>query len=549
MPTLDGGLQFVDRNGEPRGVKNPDNNNFAPRVGLAYKLTDRLVLRSGFGIFYSPTTGNGPGGSSVGALTFDSTTNVTTHDRCRPYRALRHAFPAHIPTGFDSSLPTIAEPPASLLGQGISAQFRNDRTPYSAQWNFDLQYQVSKDSLLDVAYAGNAGVKLLAEAELDQLPDKDLSLGSALTQKVTNPFFGVIPATTSLGQATTTYGQLLRPYPQFTNVQETWGSLAHSSYNSLQVKFHKRYGNGLQFLVAYTWSKLIDDYSSVASFLGQQNPGYTDNDNRRLDRSLSSLDQAHRLVGNYQYQLPFGKGRRFLNHGVTGAVVGGWDINGITTIQSGLPISITSAINTTNSFGGLQLPDSTGISTRSPGSVGDRINGYFNPAAFSNPPQYTFGNVGAPDCRQSRSPLWHIDTDLTPAETDSNFRRIQTVRGCYTWRVFQRLQPHRLRHGHPSGTVSGVRIQKRDHLVRVPPQDYPGGIEVPVLSDRGSGNPYGYWVARRRQTTVVAVFVMNRPDEERDVAPNWIESRQVVSAERLADVSHSVLEASEISSN
>lgn len=391
LPPLTGGLEFAGQDGNPRGSKNPDNNNFAPRVGLAFKATDRLVVRSGFGIFYNPTTGTGPGGPSVGALTFDAVTNVTTStDGGRtPYTTLSNPFP----NGFNE--PTHgSEGLLSLLGDSVNAQFRNDRAPYSAQWNFDLQYQTGNNMLLDIAYAGNSGVKLLAQSQLNQIPDADLALGSALTEKVDNPFFGIVPSSANLGKATTTAGQLLRPYPQFTGVQQTWGAMAHSSYNALQIKFRKRYGNGLQFLVAYTWSKLLDDFSSVAGFLGQQNPGYTDNNNRRLDRSLSALDVAHHLVANYQYELPFGKGRRYLTHGFAGAVLGGWDLNGITTIQSGLPISISSAVNTTNSLGGGQRPNSTGISTRSSGSVTERIDGYFNPAAFADAPLFTFGNIG-----------------------------------------------------------------------------------------------------------------------------------------------------------
>ena len=194
LPPLTGGLQFVDRNGEPRGVKNPDNNNFAPRIGLAYKVTDRLVVRSGFGIFYNPTTGIGPSGTSTGALTFDSTTNVTTSvDAGRtPYTTLSNPFPNGYTQPSNGSLGLL-----SLLGQNVSAQFRNDRTPYSAQWNFDLQYQLGKDSLLDVAYAGNAGIKQLAQADFDQLADSYLAQGSGLTAKVANPFFGLVPTTTA----------------------------------------------------------------------------------------------------------------------------------------------------------------------------------------------------------------------------------------------------------------------------------------------------------------------------------------------------------------
>jgi len=400
-----GGLVFAGRNGAPRGNKDPDNNNFAPRFGVAYKLSDRLVVRSGFGVFYNPTTGIGPGTGSVGAFGFNATTNMTTSiDGGRtPFTTLSNPFPGgyNQPTNGSEGLLT-------FIGQSINAQVRSDRVPYSMQWNLNLQYELPGEVLFDLAYAGNAGVKLLANAQLNQLSDASLRRGDALTEAVTNPFFGIIPATTSLGQRTTTRGQLLRAYPHLTGLQQTWGSMAHSSYYGLQVKFRKRYRSGLQMLAAYTWSKLLDDFSSVADFLGQQNPGYTNNNRRRLDKSLSALDVAHRIAINYQYELPFGKGRPYLNRGgVWNLVLGGWGLNGITSAQSGLPISISSSANTTNSLGGTQHPDGTGISSRPPGSAKERIDRFFDTTAFSDAPRFTFGTLGRflPD---NRGPFLHV---------------------------------------------------------------------------------------------------------------------------------------------
>ena len=99
------------------------------------------------------------------------------------------------------------------------------------QWNFDAQYELPGEMLLDAAYAGNAGVRLQAQAQINQLPDRYLALGDDLNKTVPNPFFGITPATSNLGQPTITRGQLLRPYPQFTGVTEQWTSLAHSSYH------------------------------------------------------------------------------------------------------------------------------------------------------------------------------------------------------------------------------------------------------------------------------------------------------------------------------
>ena len=476
LPQLHGGLEFVGHNGNPRGSRNPDDNNWAPRVGLAYKVTDRFVMRSGAGIFYGPTTNTGPNASSVGALTYDATTNVTTTiDGGRtPYTTLSNPYPNGFvqPTAGSQGL-------LSLLGQSLTIQNRGDRTPYAVQWNYDLQYQFKGNSMLDVAYVGNSGVKLLQQAQIDQVPDAALALGAGLTQTVPNPFYGIIPSTSSIGLATTTVGQLLRPYPQFTGIQTQWTTRAHSSYHALQAKYQKRYANGLQFLVAYTWSKMIDDFSTATSggYGGGIAPAAnTDNNNLRLNRSLTMLDIAHRLVANYQYELPFGKGKRFLNQGwALNAIVGGWSVNGITTVQSGFPISITQNTNTTGSQGGTQRPDSVlGQSTRSPGSVEQRINGYFNLAAFRNAPLYHFGTVGRflPDIWGPYLFTWNL----------SFLKQIpirEAVRMELRGELFNAL--NHVNFNNPSGLAYGL-PQLRLHHGHVRSADHPGGGEDLLLA-------------------------------------------------------------------
>jgi Carboxypeptidase regulatory-like domain/TonB dependent receptor len=392
LPPLRGGLVYAGRDGRPRGNKDPDNNNFAPRVGLAFKVTNALVVRSGFGVFFNSSTGIGPGSGSTGALGFNAVTPVVTSNNGgrTPATMLSNPFP----NGFN--FPN--ESPVDLraqIGQGIGAQVRSDRTPYSMQWNLNLQYELPGQMLLDAAYAGNAGVKLLAQAELNQLPDEYLALGDALNQTIDNPFYGLLPANVALGAPTITEGQLLRPFPHLTGLTHTWGSLAHSSYHALQFKFRRRFSGGMQFLTAYTWSKTLDDFSSVAGFLNLQNPGYTNNNKRNLDKSLSAQDIPHRFVVNYQWELPFGKGKKLFNRdGVMNTLLGGWSLNGVTTIQSGVPISIGSVANTTNSYGGGQRPDATGISSITEGGAKERYPQWIDPAAFVNPPRYQFGTVG-----------------------------------------------------------------------------------------------------------------------------------------------------------
>lgn len=420
---LKGGLVFANRNGTPRLNKNPDNNNLAPRFGLAYQLKPNLILRSGFGIFYSPTTGTGPSAASSGALSYNANTPlVVSNDGGRtPAASLANPFPNGFNRPENGALGL-----RTFLGQGINAIVRGDRTPYNMQWNFDVQYQLKDRLLFDIAYAGNSGVKLLAQSNFNQLPNEFLALGDRLNDVVDNPFFGQIPATAALGARTTTRGQLLRPYPHILDLTHVWGSQAHSSYHGLQTKLRQRFSNGLQFLMAYTWSKTIDDTSSVAGFLGQQNPDYTDNNRKFLDKSLSSLDIAHRFVGNFQYELPFGRNRRWLTKSRAGdAVLGGWNINGIATLQGGLPISIASIQNTLFSYGGDQRPNSTGLSSVTPGATKERINGWFNPAAFSDAQRFTFGTVGR-FLSTNRGPglhSWDVSILKNWAFTDS--RRLQ----------------------------------------------------------------------------------------------------------------------------
>jgi outer membrane receptor protein involved in Fe transport len=453
---LRGGLVYANRQGTPRGNKDADLNNFAPRVGLAYKLANRFVVRSGFGIFFNPTTGIGPGTSTIGAIGFnEQTTVVISNDGGRtPATTLANPFPngfVRANNGADGLL--------TQIGQAIQAQVRSDVTPYSIQWNLNLQYELPRSMLIDVAYAGNSGNKLLASAALNQLPDQYLALGNQLNQVINNPFFGIFPATSPLGARTTTYGQLLRPYPHLTGLQHTFGSMAHSSYHSLQTKFRRRFSGGLQFLAAYTWSKLLDDFSSVANFLGVQNPGYTNNNQRWLDKSLSALDQPHTLVANFQYDLPLGRGRKLLNQNkALDWIVGGWNLSGVLTLQSGLPISVGSNANTTNSFGGAQRPhqigpSASGIPIREQIDAqlrGDTSrNSYFNRNSFVNPPQFTFGTTGRclPDIR---GPVYHnFDLSILRGFKFSERVRLQFRAELFNAFNYVNFQP-------PSGVVFGL---------------------------------------------------------------------------------------------
>jgi len=266
--------------------------------------------------------------------------------------------------------------------------------------------------LLDVGYAGSAGVKLLAVMQLNQLADQYLSLGNKLSAVVPNQFPGIIPPTSPLGGSTVTLSQLLRPYPQFGDVTYDWGSFTHSTYHALEVKFRKRYRNGLQMLAAYTWSKTLDNASGVGTG-NNQNPAFINNNRLDLAKSVSAFDIPNRFVVSFEYELPFGLGRQLLNRkGAANLIVGGWRVSGIGTLQSGPPISVTT-VNASGSFNGgpnVQRPNRTGVSSRTPGDVEDRLNNYIDRAAFVNPAPFTFGNASRflPENRAPGLQTWDV---------------------------------------------------------------------------------------------------------------------------------------------
>jgi len=154
--------------------------------------------------------------------------------------------------------------PNSGLGQGVFGADRNNGSGYSQQWNFTVQKTVGKEWNFELSYLGSKNTRLgIPDANINQLPSQYLSMGAALLTLVTNPFLGQIPGSSSLGGATIAQQQLLRPYPRFTSVALFRNNVGNSSYNAIAAKLEKRLSHGLTINAAYTFSKLIDDASSV----------------------------------------------------------------------------------------------------------------------------------------------------------------------------------------------------------------------------------------------------------------------------------------------
>ena len=385
-PGLDlrGALSFVGVDGNPRGQWDADKNNFAPRVGFAWQARPGMVVRGGGGIFIAPLTGVGGASAVFGTSGFEAATQVVASlDGVTPLNFLNNPYPTGIVLPSGSSLGG-----ATLLGQSVRFTDRGLRQSYSAQWNLNVQKELPGQMLLEVGYAGNRGLKLQQDRELNQLPDSALALGDGLRTQVPNPFFGQI-TTGPLASRTVSRAQLLRPYPHFLSMVSTNATFASSSYHAAVASLQRRFQNGVTINGSYTFSKLID--LATGAFAGEalSNAGFQNWNNLRLDRSLSALDAPHRLVINGLYALPIGAGRRFQPRGVGGAILNGWEVSAIYTYQSGGPLGFSSATNTTFAQGGGQRPNLIGDP-----SQGERtLSRWFNTAAFAAPTAYTFGSA------------------------------------------------------------------------------------------------------------------------------------------------------------
>lgn len=413
LGTLKGGLTFPGVNGVPRGEFNATRTDFSPRLGMEYAATPTTTFRAGYGMFYAPLNGGGFNGNAVPNSGFTNTTPwIESLNGLTPLNTLTNAFPngLNLPTGSTQGAST-------LLGQSVVGMLRDRPASYAEQWNVDVQQELPGAILLDIAYAGGRGIHLYGDYNANQLPDGNLALGSKLTQQVANPFYGHI-ATGALSGPTVSEGQLLLPFPQFTGVTLGNSSFFGTSlYNALQVILERRFTNGVSFQAAYTWSKLEDNLpASETGFPGGDvgGGGIQDWDNLAAEWSVSTFDTPQNFVFNGIYELPFGAGRRFLhNNKAVNYLVGGWQLEGITTFSSGNPLQVTNAAQTLFNNGGTQRANWNGMDPSRSGKVSKRlgIGQYFNVADFSAPAPFTYGNSPR-ELGELRSDAY-IDTDLS----------------------------------------------------------------------------------------------------------------------------------------
>jgi hypothetical protein len=386
--TLLGGYLFAgeDQSLGRRAIRGHEHK-FNPRIGIAYQLNEKTVIRTGYGIFYGVPKFAATD-RWTGAPYASTTPWNATLDQITPTELLRNPFTQ----GF---VPLSGRTQGLLSGVGfaLNSAFADQmRTPYNQQWNFTIQRHLTNDTMMEVAYAGNKGThNELAQGDLGQLPPELLRPENRLLDLVPNPFFGLIDPISPLGQRTVQRGRLLRgPYAHFTSVGPGSPAWGNTNYHALQARFERRFGGGTSLMASYTWSKSIADSSDG---LWNDSQGTLRNWYcRGCERSLSSYDIPHRLVFNFNYELPFGRGKSFGGswHWLPNAILGGWQTNGILTLGSGQPLIFSQTTNNSFSFGGYQRPDSTGVNARIDNRSIDR---WYDTTQFTVAKDYTFGNL------------------------------------------------------------------------------------------------------------------------------------------------------------
>lgn len=331
-----GGLLFAGVGGLPRGLWGPDKNNFAPRIGIAYQLTRKTVLRAGYGIFYDVL---GVDRNDVNQGGFNQpTTLIPSLDNGLTWKAtLSNPFPdgIRVPTGSSGGLST-------FLGQAPSFFYEKSLNPYMQRWSFSVQREMPGRIVVEASYVGNRGTKLPATRELNATPAKYLSTSpfrdqpviDFLGEQVTNPFYGIPEFTgTTLGNQRVARSQLLRPYPQFTGLTVDM-PVGYSYYHSLQVAAEKRFARGFSFQSSWTWSKFME----ANTYLNDSDP--------LPERVISDLDFTHRFVISVIFELPLGRGHAILGNagGFLNYLIRGWQLQGQYEGQTGDALGFGNAI-------------------------------------------------------------------------------------------------------------------------------------------------------------------------------------------------------------
>ena len=359
-----------------RALIHPDRNNWAPRFGFAYSLMPRLVLRGAYGVFYTHTVRQG----REGLLGFNPPFLVDNlrNTGVTGSAAVASAAVFQLQDGYPSGL---LDPNSLVPTIQRRAQDANQRSPYIQQYNFGIQYQFVSDWVLDVAYVGNKGTKLNGFRNINPRPVIENPNGSE-----------------SAGP---------RPYLAYGDIQWMENRVL-SNYNAMQVRVEKRFSAGLSSLFSYTWGKALteapDHISTSGGGAGLDTGTFREPQNSynlKAERGLAEFDVKHRFVASYIYELPFGRSRKWGQNWntFTEMLLGGWQVNGIHSFQSGLGLSATLGGGTVLNLGGERRARPNRVPSQDPvlPDAQQTVQEWFNKSAFTtgfSPAPQAFGNSG-----------------------------------------------------------------------------------------------------------------------------------------------------------
>jgi hypothetical protein len=319
--------------------------DLAPRLGFAYapdnlfRVLGRTVLRGGYAIYFGPLTYGDFGQSLTDGFT-----------------ASPSATANFVPAIFlDSGIPSFTPPPnldPAQLNGGFGFGFGGPtylapsygRPGMVQNWSLEAEHQLAPDLILSVGYVGTRGTRLRSSlAQVNNLNPKFFSMGTALSQNINGNTVGVAPPFAGFSG---NVGQALRPFPQYGGIDTDCclENVGQSSYHALLAKVERRFHNGLNLLASYTFSKTLTDADSALPTFAQFSGGslVQNSYNLKGEKSLSYQDIPHTFVVSYIYELPIGKGKKFLNKGgLTDKVLGGWQVGGVQRYQSGQPLSFS----------------------------------------------------------------------------------------------------------------------------------------------------------------------------------------------------------------
>ncbi len=368
---------------------------FSPRFALTYALTPKTVIRTGYGIFRVETAVGRMNSCQFWCSGFGLQPSYTTTDTgVTPAFSLDEGFPANpvMPPVFDRSL--------NNNGSVTMINEHANRMATSQSWTFAIQRELPFGVNLDLAYIGTKSSGTWTGLSVpNQLHPMYLSLGQTLNASITSPEAAAANISSPFPGFSGSVAQALRAFPQYTNVDDVYQPTGYNFYNSLQMRVQKRYSSGLSFLVAYTLAKNIgfpggDIFGDVGG--GGAARGI-DTFNRKLEKSMVPSDQTHVLTASWSYDLPFGRGKRFLSGAgtVMNLLVGGWAFNAIHTYRSGTPIAVGGG-PALPLFGGGNRPNWVSDNVRSSvdmGSFDPASDRYLNLDAFGQPGLFTIGNA------------------------------------------------------------------------------------------------------------------------------------------------------------